>query len=69
MLPLHEIDVLGVLVSPFALCVPLALLVSGALWFGLRRVAAGSSWLLGPGIELSLLVASLSGFVLLLGRF
>ena len=67
-LPLQEIDVLGVLVAPFAICVPLALASAAAVWMGLRRIPNGPSWIGWPAIELALLISFLSGFVLLLGR-
>ncbi|MGA0596521.1 hypothetical protein [Enterovirga sp. CN4-39] len=69
MLPLREIDILGVLVAPFALCVPIALLLTFASLMALRRIPAAAAWTRAPSSELSLLVGLLSGLVLLLGRF
>ena len=68
MLPLREIDILGVLVAPFALCIPLALALTVAALLTLRRIPAAAAWTRAPSSELSLLVGVLSGLVLLLGR-
>jgi len=67
-LPLQEINVLGVLVAPFAICVPVALASAAAVCFALRRIPSGPAWIGWPAIELSLLIGFLSAFVLQLGR-
>ena len=69
MTPLHEIDVMGIFVAPFAICVPLALLLAGGGLWMLRRATPGAAWARSPSLELSLLVGAISGLVLLLGRF
>ena len=68
MLPLREIDVMGVLVAPFALCIPIALAGTYASLVTLRRLTAGADWTRAPAVELSLFVAFLSSLVLLIGR-
>jgi hypothetical protein len=68
MMPLREIDVLGVLVAPFALCVPVAVAGTYGAVTALRRLPAALAWSHSPLVELALFVAILSSLVLLLGR-
>lgn len=69
MIPLRELDIMGVLIAPFAPCILLAAIIGyGSLWT-LRRAFVGAAWTRSPSVELSLLVGTLSVLVLLLGRF
>lgn len=66
MIPLREIDLLGVFVSPFALCIPIALLGTAATVTLLRRRPALAAWMHTPLVELTLFTIVLSALVLLL---
>ncbi|WP_373622850.1 DUF1656 domain-containing protein [Methylobacterium sp. OAE515] len=68
MLPLREIDVLGVFVAPFAVCLLLAVAATYCVAARLGRIPAASRWASTPLFELTLFVAVLSSLVLLLGR-
>jgi hypothetical protein len=67
-LPLRELDVMGVLIAPFALCLLLAAATMVVLLALLRRLARGAAWARSPALELALAVGVLSTFVLCLGR-
>jgi hypothetical protein len=67
MMPLREIDILGVFVAPFAPCVLIAVCVTAAV-VTLRRVPATRPWSRSPLIELACFTLTLSGLVLMLGR-
>lgn len=66
MIPLREIDLLGVFVSPFALCIPIALLGTAGAVALLRRRPARAAWMPTPLVELTLFTLALSALVLLL---
>ena len=68
MMPLREIDVLGVFVAPFSLCLPVAIALTWAATLLLRRVPATAITARSAGVELALFTGILSGLVLLLGR-
>ncbi|MBY0298266.1 MAG: DUF1656 domain-containing protein [Methylobacterium sp.] len=68
MIPLREIDLLGVLVSPFALCIPLAAAGTWGAVAALRRLPAAGRLSHSPLLELALFVGILSSLVLSLGR-
>lgn len=67
-LPLREIDIMGVFIAPFALCLPIAFVGTvGAL--ALLRRAPGMAFVAqSPLMELAVFAGLLSGVVLLLGR-
>lgn len=67
-LPLREIDVLGVFVAPFALCVPIAVAATCGTLVAMRRLPPRHAWTRSPLMELALFISVLSGLVLLLGR-
>ncbi|WP_167858609.1 hypothetical protein [Methylobacterium nonmethylotrophicum] len=67
-LPLREISVMGVLIAPFALCLPLAAAATAILLAALRRLSGRAVWTRSATLELSLVVGTLSAFVLCLGR-
>ncbi|MFE1599023.1 DUF1656 domain-containing protein [Methylobacterium sp. ID0610] len=67
-LPLREIDLMGVFVSPFALCLPAAAAGTWAALAALRRVRPTRASVPGAVLELALFTSLLSGLVLLLGR-
>lgn len=67
-MPLREIDVLGVFIAPFALGLLVATTCTMIIGAGLRRALPGAAMMRSPILELALFVATLSGFVLLLGR-
>ncbi|MFE1603293.1 hypothetical protein [Methylobacterium sp. ID0610] len=68
MLPLREINVMGVFVAPFALCIPAAVAGACGALAALRRLPADLAWTRSPALELALFLTILSGLVLLLGR-
>ena len=68
MLPLREIDIMGVFIAPFAVCLPLAALVTAFVILCLCRVSHYARWPQRPLIELGLYTGVLATFVLLLGR-
>ncbi|KAA0114334.1 DUF1656 domain-containing protein [Methylobacterium sp. P1-11] len=68
MMPLREIDILGVFVAPFAPCVLIAVCVTAAAVVTLRRVPATRPWSRSPLTELACFTVTLSGLVLMLGR-
>lgn len=66
--PLREINIMGVFVAPFALCLPIAFVGTlGALAL-LRRTPGASLVALSPLMELAVFTGVLSGLILLLGR-
>lgn len=68
MLPLREIDVMGVFIAPFVLCLALATVVSVIAAVSLCRLSGYATWQHRPLIELGLFASILASFVLLLGR-
>ena len=68
MLPLREIDIMGMLVAPFALCLPLALIATVATLALLRRIPGITSLARWPLLKLGVFTALLSSLVLMLGR-
>ena len=67
MFPLREVDLLGVFVSPFAICLPMAFL--GALIvLSVLRFVPDAVLVRSPLLELGTFALILSGLVLLLGR-
>ncbi|WP_395664531.1 DUF1656 domain-containing protein [Methylocella sp.] len=66
--PLREVDLLGVYVAPFALCLPIAFAATCAALALLRRAPGLAVAARTPALELGLFVALLSGLTLLLGR-
>jgi hypothetical protein len=68
MLPFREIDVMGVFVAPFVLCLLLAIAGTLGLIAVLGRVPFYARSTHRPLIELGLFTGMLSTFVLLLGR-
>jgi hypothetical protein len=67
-IPLREISVMGVLVAPFALCVPMAILITYGGLSAFRGLRPSIAWSRSPAFELWLLVVVLSGLVLTIGR-
>jgi hypothetical protein len=67
-LPLREIDVMGVFVSPFALCLPVAVAGTWLLVVLLRQFENTALLAHGALLELALFTTVLSGLVLMLGR-
>ncbi|PNG24437.1 DUF1656 domain-containing protein [Methylocella silvestris] len=66
--PLREIDVMGVFISPFALCLPIAFVATlGALAI-VHRTRGVALLARSPAMELAVFIGLLSGLVLLLGR-
>ncbi|MHC2002873.1 DUF1656 domain-containing protein [Methylobacterium sp. CM6241] len=65
---MREIDVMGVLISPFALCLPMAVAGTWALIAVLRRINPAALPARGALLELALFTTLLSGLVLLLRR-
>ena len=68
MLPLREIDIVGVFVSPFALCLPVAAALCWVVVWLIRRVPALKTASRSPLLELGLFTGLLSMIVLMLGR-
>ncbi|WP_232629953.1 DUF1656 domain-containing protein [Methylobacterium sp. Leaf118] len=68
MIPLREIDILGVFVAPFAPCIVLAFCVTCAVVVLLRQLPATRRWSHSPLVELACFTLTLSGLVLALGR-
>ena len=67
-LPLREIDVMGVFMAPFAVCLPIAFAATLIALALLRRVPGTASVSRSPWLQLSAFVAILSALVLRLGR-
>ena len=67
-LPLREIDLLGVYVAPFALCLPAAFAATLAALALMRRTPGLAAAARAPGMELGVFLSLLSGLTLLLGR-
>lgn len=67
-LPLREIDVMGVFIAPFVLCLALAAVATVIAVKSLCRRARYATWHYRPLIELGLFTGVLASLVLLLGR-
>jgi len=66
--PLREIDLMGVYVAPFSLCLPVAFAAMLIALAALHRVP-GLGWSSrSPWMELAMFTGILSALVLLLGR-
>ncbi len=68
MFPLREIDIMGVFIAPFALCLPIAFIATLGSLACLRRAFRISLSARSPLLELGVFMGILSGLVLLLGR-
>jgi hypothetical protein len=66
--PLREIDLLGVYVAPFSLCLPIAFAATLIALAALRRAPALGGSFRSPWMELAMFTGILSALVLLLGR-
>lgn len=67
-LPLREIDILGVFIAPFALCLPIAFVGTVGALALLRRAPGLSLAARSPWLELAAFAGLLSALILLLGR-
>ena len=68
MLPLQEIDIMGVFVTPFALCLPVAVALCRVVVRLMGCIPALAAVSRSPLLELGVFTGLLSIFILMLGR-